>query len=189
LGQRYYREFQLRQATACLNAGGVLAYPTEAIWGLGCNPFDQDATLRLLEIKQRPVGKGLILVASSIDQLGSLLLPLTDAQLGRVASSWPGPTTWLIPDTNNVVPWWIKGDYSSVAVRVSAHPQVSALCRCFGGPIVSTSANRAGARPAKTALAVQRQMGMQVDGIFCGRLGGSTSPSTIIDVVTGQVLR
>lgn len=189
MAQRYHREFQLRQATACLNAGGVLAYPTEAIWGLGCNPFDQDATLRLLEIKQRPVDKGLILVASSIDQLGSLLLPLTDAQRSRVGASWPGPTTWLIPDTNNIVPWWIKGAHTAVAVRVSAHSQVSALCRYFGGPIVSTSANRAGQPPAKTALAVQRQMGGQVDKIFNGRLGGSTSPSTIIDVVTGQVMR
>lgn len=189
MGQRFDRNWQLKKAAHCLSFGGVLAYPTEAIWGLGCDPFNQEATLRLLQIKQRPVEKGLILVASSVDQVAPLLASLTDAQFNCVLGSWPGPTTWLIPDENNIIPWWIKGDHSSVAVRVSAHAQVNALCRRFGGPIVSTSANRAGAKPVKTALAVQKQMGKQVDGIFNGRLGDANKPSTIIDVVTGQTFR
>lgn len=189
MGDRYDRSWQLKKVSQCLYAGGVIAYPTEAIWGLGCDPYNRAATYRLLQIKQRPVHKGLILVASSPDQLEPLLASLNPTQLSRVLASWPGPTTWLIPDHHNCIPSWVKGMHSSVAIRVSAHPQVSAMCHHFGGPIVSTSANRAGASPAKTAIAVQKQMGNRLDGIFFGQLGDSHNPSTIIDAVTGQVFR
>ncbi|MDX1491357.1 MAG: Sua5/YciO/YrdC/YwlC family protein [Pseudohongiellaceae bacterium] len=189
MGQYRSRGMKLKRAVTCIRAGGVLAYPTEAIWGLGCDPFDRDACLRLLAIKKRPVEKGLILVAANTEQVAPLLDSLSPAQANQVLASWPGPTTWLIPDHNNLIPWWVKGEHTSVAVRVSAHPQVEALCREFGGPIVSTSANRAGLRPAKTALMVQKQMGNQVDCIFRANLGGSKEPSTIIDAVTGKVLR
>lgn len=169
--------------------GKVLAYPTEAIWGLGCDPENEEATMRLLAIKRRPVEKGLILVASSISQVEYLLAGLSRKQRTQIAASWPGPTTWLIPDTDHHVPYWIKGEHESVAVRVTAHPLVAALCEAFGGPVVSTSANRSNHPPARSALQVHKHLGKDIDGILHGCLGGQSRPSTIIDALTGTVLR
>lgn len=181
--------WQVTQAANRLLDGEVLAYPTESVWGLGCDPENKEATLRLLQIKDRPATKGLILVAGSIDQIAELLYPLSPSQRKRILATWPGPTTWLVPDLNDVIPPWIKGCHDSVAVRVSAHPLVAALCQQFGGPLVSTSANKAGKHPAKTSLQVVKQLGRDIDGLLHGRLGDSERPSRIIDLLSGQVLR
>lgn len=181
--------WQVTQAANSLLNGEVLAYPTEAVWGLGCDPENKAATLRLLQIKERPVAKGLILVAGCIDQLQDLLEPLTTAQKKQLLATWPGPNTWLVPDYNDLIPNWIKGEHDSVAVRVSAHPLVVALCLQFGGPLVSTSANKAGQHPAKTALQVVKRLGREIDGILHGKLGDGKKPSKIIDLLSGQVLR
>lgn len=181
--------WQVKQAANRLLNGEVLAYPTEAVWGLGCDPENAAATMRLLEIKSRPVHKGLILVAGSVDQVEFLLDALTPAQRKKILASWPGPTTWLIPDENEIVPWWIKGDHASVAVRVSAHPLVASLCSSFGGPIVSTSANKAGQRPARTALQVIKHIGREIDGMLHGSLGSERNPSRIVDLLSDKVLR
>ncbi|MGB4246607.1 MAG: Sua5/YciO/YrdC/YwlC family protein [Pseudohongiellaceae bacterium] len=181
--------WQVRQAANRLLNGEVLAYPTEAVWGLGCDPENESATMRLLAIKNRPVHKGLILVAGSVDQVDFLLETLTPAQRTKILATWPGPTTWLIPDYDEMIPWWIKGDHASVAVRVSAHPLVASLCLAFGGPIVSTSANKAGQRPARTALNVIKHMGQEIDGMLCGSLGSEQKPSRIVDLLSDTVLR
>ena len=181
--------WQVKQAANRMLSGEVLAYPTEAVWGLGCDPENQAATMRLLEIKNRPVHKGLILVAGSAVQVEFLLDALTPAQRKKILATWPGPTTWLIPDDGAMIPWWIKGDHSSVAVRVSAHPLVASLCMAFGGPIVSTSANKAGQPPAKTALKVVKQMGWEIDGLLYGSLGSERSPSRILDLLSDAVVR
>lgn len=180
---------RVKQAARCLAAGGIVAYPTEAVWGLGCDPMNQEATLTLLQIKGRPVEKGMILVAASAGQLSPLLDPLTRGQRRALADTWPGPVTWVIPDPEGIVPWWIRGDHASVAVRVSAHPVVKALCTAFGGPVVSTSANRAGQQPARTRLQVLSRLGASTDLVLPGALGKETRPSTIRDLVTGRVLR
>lgn len=181
--------WNVTQAANSLLNGEVLAYPTEAVWGLGCDPENKAATLRLLQIKNRPVAKGLILVAGSVEQIVDLLDPLTPSQRKRMLATWPGPNTWLVPDYNQLIPGWIKGEHDSVAVRVSAHPLVVALCLRFGGPLVSTSANKAGQRPAKTALQVVKHMGREIDGMLHGRLGEGAKPSRIIDLLSGQILR
>lgn len=181
--------WKIRQAALQLLDGKVLAYPTEAIWGLGCDPDNETATMCLLDIKRRPVEKGLILVASSISQIEHLLTGLSTRQRQKVVASWPGPTTWLLPDSDNQIPFWIKGEHESVAVRVTAHPLVASLCEAFGGPVVSTSANRSDQLPARSALQVMKHLGRDIDGILHGRLGGQTRPSTIIDALTGNVLR
>lgn len=180
---------RIKQAARCLAAGGIVAYPTEAVWGLGCDPMNQEAALNLLQIKGRPVGKGMILVAASTGQLSPLLAPLSVEQRRMLADSWPGPVTWVVPDPDAVVPWWIRGDHASVAVRVSAHPIVKALCMAFGGPVVSTSANRAGQQPARTRLQVLKRLGNAPDLVLPGALGKQSRPSTIRDLVTGRVLR
>jgi L-threonylcarbamoyladenylate synthase len=175
-------------AASVVRAGGVIAYPTEAVWGLGCDPWNAEAVYRLLELKQRPAEKGLILVAAHIDQVAGLLDGLSPAQHARLQLSWPGPFTWLIPHQDRVPPW-VTGKHSSVAVRVSAHPVVVALCNAFGGPLISTSANIAGAQSPRERFQVQRYFGDQVDCYVQGRTGGASRASLIRDLLTDQVVR
>lgn len=179
---------RIRRIAQKLHQGAVIAYPTEAVWGLGCDPANPAAVERILELKGRPVSKGLILVAASIDQFAPVLAHLNPAQRRTLEAAWPGPVTWIVPD-GGLIPRWIRGDHSAVAMRVSAHPVVAGLCRAFGGPIVSTSANRAGMREARDATTVHRQFGPAVDAIAPGRVGKSARPSEIRDLLTGVVLR
>ncbi|GAA5315982.1 MAG: Sua5/YciO/YrdC/YwlC family protein [Candidatus Pelagadaptatus aseana] len=178
------------QRTADLMWGGaVIAYPTEAVWGLGCAPHDEQAVYRILALKKRSMSKGLILVASSMAQIEYLLRPLSEDQRQQMAASWPGPVTWLIPDLEDQVPDWIKGQFDSVAVRVTDHPLVCGLCDAFGGPIVSTSANPQGLQPALEGWQVRRYFGDSVDVITPGRVGGNANPSEIRDLRTGRIIR
>lgn len=177
-------------AASRLRTGAVLAYPTEAVWGLGCDPFDSAAVQRLLALKERPVDKGLILIAATRTQLEGLLDwdAVPAAWRAQVEASWPGPNTWVVPASPRVPPW-IRGAHAGVAVRVSAHPVVVALCEAFGGPLVSTSANPAGA-PAPAALeALDAGLRARLDGIVDGVTGGLERPTVIRDAVTGDALR
>ncbi|RYZ87584.1 MAG: tRNA threonylcarbamoyladenosine biosynthesis protein RimN [Moraxellaceae bacterium] len=179
---------RIRYAATQLWQGGVVAYPTEAVWGLGCNPFNEQAVMRLLELKDRPVGKGLILVAAGIEYFEPFISHLNDIQRQRIKNTWPGPVTWLVPK-NELVPKWISGDYTGVALRVTNHPVAAGLSRAFGAPIVSTSCNLQGRPPAKTAFDVRKYFGDDLDAITSGTVGDSTSPSEIRDLMTGQIVR
>lgn len=183
------RHLGIQQAARTLEEGGVIAYPTEAVWGLGCSPQDEEAVLRLLATKQRDYDKGLILVAANIEQFSSYLQPLSSAQQLKLTEGWPGPITWLVPDLNNLVPKWIKGRHQSVALRVSAHPVVSGLCHAFGGPIVSTSANPQGKQPALHQWQVHRYFGDSLDMVTPGRIGTQTKPTEIRDLISGEQVR
>lgn len=178
----------LEEAVAALRTGGVIAYPTEAVWGLGCDPDDEAALARLLRLKQRDPAKGVILVAASIEQVAPWLEGVPEALRATLAASWPGPTTFLVPD-NGRAHALVRGDHDRVALRVSDHPLVVALCEAFGGPLVSTSANRAGGSPAMSADEVRRVFGEALDAVLEGELGGLLRPSTIRDLATGRVLR
>ncbi|CAM3347467.1 L-threonylcarbamoyladenylate synthase [Halomonas lysinitropha] len=178
----------LDEAVAALHAGGVIAYPTEAVWGLGCDPDDDAALTRLLHLKAREPAKGVILVAANIGQFAPWLEGLPADQQASLAASWPGPQTWLVPD-NGRSRALVRGDHDRVALRVSDHPLVVALCEAFGGPVVSTSANRAGEPPAMSAEQVRAAFGDELDAVLDGPLGGLERPSTIRDLVTGRVLR
>lgn len=182
------RDFRIEQAAAVLAAGGVVAYPTEAVWGLGCDPWNEQSVARLLQLKVRSVDKGLILIAASQDQLDWLLHDLSQAQRSRLQLSWPGPTTWLVPHSGRVPPW-VCGAHDSVAVRVSAHPVVQKLCLAWGGPLVSTSANVSGTQAAREQFQVRRYFGDAVDALVPGSTGNSERPSTIRDLVTDRVIR
>lgn len=178
------------EAARVLHRGGVIAYPTEAVWGLGCDPFDETAVTRLLALKQRAVEKGLILIAASRDQFAGLLAwhELPAERLQAVFATWPGPHTWVAPASGRV-PRWITGAYDTVAVRVSAHRAVIALCAAFDGPLVSTSANRAGAAPARLRSQLDPAMLAQLDGIFEGDTGGLAQPTEIRDARSGALVR
>ncbi len=177
-------------AARLLRQGGVIAYPTEAVWGLGCDPFNETAVRRLLAIKQRPVDKGLILIAGQLHLLRPLLEldALPASRLDDVLATWPGPHTWTLPASPRT-PSWITGQHASLAVRVSAHPGVIALCEAFGGPVVSTSANLAGQPPARTREALAPELLVQLDGVMEGETGGLERPTQIRDAMTGQHYR
>jgi len=175
---------ELQHAAHILKQGGIVAYATEYCFGLGCDPFNRDAVLRLLRLKRRPVKKGLIVLAAHTGQLA----PYLDDLPPPVAASWPGPHTWLLiprPD----VPGWITGRHAKIAARVTAHAQAAALCRAAGMAIVSTSANRAGQMPARTCREVARRFGKRVDYILPGRVGEARMPTPIRDAVSGRLTR
>jgi L-threonylcarbamoyladenylate synthase len=178
------------EAARVLHRGGVIAYPTEAVWGLGCDAFNEGAVTRLLALKQRAVAKGLILIAGALDQFDGLLdwdaLPSDRSE--AVVASWPGPHTWVVPASSRV-PHWITGGHDGVAVRVSAHPGVIALCAACGGPLVSTSANPAGASPPKALADFDPALLAQLDGVVAGDIGVLASPTEIRDARSGAMLR
>ena len=180
----------IAEAAATLRSGGVIAYPTEAVWGLGCDPSDQPAVLRLLAIKQRPVEKGLILIAADFGQIVSCidLAALPAARLAEVRASWPGANTWVLP-ASAAAPRWITGAHAGIAVRVSAHPTVVALCRACGGPLVSTSANLAGAPTAFRREQLDPAVLAAIDGVSEGETGGLDQPTPIRDALSGHVFR
>lgn len=168
--------------------GGVAAYPTEACFGLGCDPRDARAVRRILSLKRRSPHQGLILAAATLVQLRPYLDPSAASLLHEPLATWPGPVTWILP-ASRFTPRWITGAHDSVAVRVSACRDVVSLCRAFGGAIVSTSANPHGAPPARTVHDVRRYFGRRIDALVIGRVGGLANPTEIRDAATGAVLR
>lgn len=167
----------------------VIAYPTEAVFGLGCDPDSELAIQTLLNLKQRAPEKGLILVAANFGQLQPYVNEslLSEAQRQAVLQSWPGPVTWIMPKQPNVLEV-LSGQFDTLAVRVSAHPVVQALCQAFGKPIVSTSANLSGYAPCLTAKAVHQQFG-DAFPVLDGQVGGSDKPTEIRHSLTNQIIR
>lgn len=171
-----------------LHAGGVIAYPTESVWGLGCDPWRPEAVARLWGIKRRDPGKGLILIAGEWAHVAPWLQELDDLQQQLLRASWPGPVTWLVPVLEEF-PVWLRGRHDSIALRVSAHPGVKALCHAFGGPLVSTSANHAGEPAARSIFEVRQRFGDDLDYILPGRLGGLARPTEIRDLRSRRIIR
>jgi len=180
--------WQLRMAARSVRAGGVIAYPTEAVYGLGCDPLDGAAVMRLLEIKQRPLAQGLILIGADLAQLSPYAGPVPASVMKRIQTTWPGPVTWLLPAAPGV-PYWLCGAHKTIAVRVTAHPIAAALCRAAGYALVSTSANRHRQPAARTALQVERHLGAKLDYILNGAVGPQRRPSEIRDAQSGRVVR
>lgn len=179
---------RLRLAARIMRQGGVVAYPTEAVFGLGCDPWNGEAVTRLLAMKRRDVAKGLILIAADISQLDPFVERLPEDRMAEIRASWPGPNTWLLP-ARPTTPRWLTGRFDTLAVRVIGHPLAAALCRVYGGALVSTSANQASHRPARTALQVRLALAEGPDAILVGDCVGSSQPSCIRDGRTGRVLR
>lgn len=178
---------RLRRAVVELKAGATVAYPTEAVYGLGCDPWNPNAVARVMDLKGRPKGKSFILIAADLGQLGGLIAPLDEATRERLQATWPGPVTWVVPAAVTA-PAWLLGSDRTLAVRVTAHPLAAALCRAFGGALISTSANPSGKSPARSALRVRRYFGTAV-GLLAGPLGRDPKPTAIYDVRSGRRLR
>ena len=181
---------ELGAAAALLRAGGVLAYPTEAVFGLGCDPHDQVAFERLFALKQRPSTQGVLLIAADFGQVERYID--TSAVPGevwqQVRASWPGPHTWIFPRSPDV-PDWVAGSHSGIALRVTAHEPAAALCRAYGGALVSSSANPHGQPPARNANVVAEYFGDALDGLLDAPLGGQSSPTVIRDALSGAIIR
>ncbi|MEO0367303.1 MAG: L-threonylcarbamoyladenylate synthase [Pseudomonadota bacterium] len=180
----------LDAAVETIRAGGVIAYPTEHCFGLGCDPFNQVAVERILQIKQRSSAQGVIVIGSERDQFQHLAdfsaLPATT--LAEIERDWPGPFTWLIPK-QATAPEWISGQHASVAVRVTANRVCRELLTKLAAPLVSTSANRHGEPALLTAQDCLDELGEELDLIVNTPVGGDSQPSTIKDSLSGAQVR
>lgn len=183
-----YQE-SLTRCISALNDGKVIAYPTEAVFGLGCDPDNQQAVEKLLLLKQRPVEKGLILIASSYEQLRPYIAvnEISELQEKRMLGHWPGPVTFVVPASSRT-PKWITGKFESIAIRVTDHPVARQLCESVGKPLVSTSANLSGQPPARVWSEVIAQFGHDFD-VVNAATGGRENPSEIRNALTGERIR
>lgn len=178
----------LAAAVAALRQGGVIAYPTEAVFGLGCDPFDAAAVARLFALKQRPAAQGVLLIAADFAQVEKFIGAAPAAAVARARASWPGPQTWVLPRSAQT-PSWLAGAHAGIALRVTAHALAAQLCHAFGGAIVSTSANRHGQPAARTAAEVRSAFGSELAYILEGPTGGLERPTPIRDAIDGQIIR
>lgn len=175
-------------AITCLRAGGIIAYPTEGVYGLGCDPFNKDAVTRLLSLKQRKPEQGLILIAAKWSDVEHLSQPIPPNTLAQALQPQSTPTTWLFPASDQV-PAWISGKHNSIAIRFTTHPQAQQLCQEYGQAIVSTSANLHGQPTLNDPSAIEQQWGEAISYILPGKLGNTAKPSQIRDILTGEILR
>ncbi|MGA9573425.1 MAG: Sua5/YciO/YrdC/YwlC family protein [Lysobacterales bacterium] len=171
-----------------LHAGQVIAYPTEAVYGLGCDPCNETAVRHLLALKGRHESAGLVLIASGIGQLRPWISDVDQALLDKAMQTWPGPVTWLFPRASGV-PDYVAGEHDTVAVRITAHQPSRALCKAFGAALISTSANPTTNLPARSAAEVRKYFGSGLAGILAGELGDGKKPSEIRDLFSGKIIR
>ena len=176
-----------RRIAAYLRRGGLIAYPTESCYGLGCDPASRKAVLRLLKLKQRPQHKGLIMIAASYRQVTRYLQPLTPAEQAKLQHDGAQAITYLMPAKRSC-PRWLHGAHDTLAVRLTVHRQAAQLCRSVNSALVSTSANRSGQRPARTYAQCQRLFGRKV-WVLPGRVGKRKKPSTIRAWVGNKIVR
>lgn len=179
---------EVSQAVQLVQAGKVIAYPTEAVYGLGCDPMNERAVSALLSLKQRGREGGLIVIGSSLEQFEGLVQALTTEQLEPALSSWPGPFTWLLPVATGC-PEWIRGARQSVAIRISRHTVCRRLCELLDGPLVSTSANPRAEPAARTVEQVQEYFHDGLAGVVRGEPGGLDQPTPIRDLLSGKIIR
>jgi L-threonylcarbamoyladenylate synthase len=179
---------QICRAAELLQQQAVVAYPTESVWGLGCDPQSASAVEKILQLKKRNVDKGLILIADCVERFKPFLVGLDDEYLRRFQAPRAKPTTWLVPN-NGTAPLWISGGRDTLALRITAHPIAAALCTAFGGPLVSTSANPQGLPAAKSALEVENYFGAAIDAQAPGRVGEALNPSEIRYLISGEIVR
>lgn len=171
-----------------LRAGQVIAYPTEAVYGLGCDPHNESAVRKLLSLKGRQESAGLVLIASEFAQIDPWVAAVEPSLIDKAMQTWPGPVTWLFPRAAGV-PDYVAGKHATVAVRITAHGPSRALCAAFGSALISTSANPTTAPPARSATQVEDYFASEIAGILAGELGDGKKPSEIRDLISGKIIR
>lgn len=183
----YYSNRLLEQVKQHLKQGGIIAYPTESCYGLGCDPFNYKAISKLIRLKGRANNKGLIVIASNLSQLHNLIKPLSLDDLNKLKTYWPGFYSIILPVKANV-PSNLTGKHRKIAVRITKHELVRQLCDSINMSLVSTSANYSGQCSIKTYKKCLSQFGSQVM-VLPGNTSFAKCPSTIIDWETKKVLR
>ncbi|TDR23787.1 L-threonylcarbamoyladenylate synthase [Marinicella litoralis] len=178
----------IEQAVLAINHGGTVVYPTEGVFGLGCDFRNEQSVHKILKLKQRSVDKGLVLIASHVQQILPLIQPENRSDLARALKTWPGHHTWIFPKSKSV-PAWISGEFQTVAVRVSAHPAVKMLCDQLNSALVSTSANKSNQSTPSTIAEQTQLWGDAVDYYLDLPLGGSNQPSSIQLASNGSAIR
>lgn len=198
-----FDDSQLSEIQQFLQAGNLLAYPTEAVWGIGCDPFNKTAAKQILTIKHRPIEKGMIVVTGNIANIQPFLQPLAQNLVDTITASWQSnaqqATTWLLPipnDLKNTIPSWITGGRDSLAIRVISHPVIAKLCNTIAaqdprnpfGFLISTSCNPSGLSPAIDFASAYQYFGDTI-GYLRGETLGFIRPSQIFDALTQQQVR
>jgi L-threonylcarbamoyladenylate synthase len=171
-----------------LRKGNIIAYPTEAVYGLGCDPHNESAIRKLLDLKARSESAGFVLIASDFEQLNPWVDDVEPELITKARQSWPGPVTWLFPRAPQVGNM-VAGDHTTIAVRITAHEPSRALCKAFGSALISSSANTHASEPARSAEQVEDYFGNQLGGILAGPLGEPGRPSEIRDLLSGNIIR
>lgn len=179
--------FSIRRAAEILDAGGVIAYPTEGVYGIGCRPDNLEAVSRVIDIKGRKAGAGLILIAPDADMFADWIAP-TAIELERLRKPTNTPVSWIVTAAGHLDPA-LTGGRQTLAVRVVNHPVVRRLCYATSSALVSTSANRSGHRAAKTAFQARCWLGNELDYVISGPLGNASGPSEIRVAQSNQVIR
>ena len=174
----------ISQAQVILQHGGVLAYSTETVLGLGCDPNNQDATNKILWLKNRAAENGLIVLVDELKTLQNLTQPLSQEQLAKITAA--KNTTWLVPAKHSV-PTWVRGDHEKLAIRITQHTTAKPLS-CATEGIISTSANISTYKTLVSQDEIRDWFGPHVDYIVIGE-AGSEKPSQIKDLLTGEVIR
>jgi len=172
-----------------LNNKNVIAYPTESMFGLGCDPTSEEAVKKLLILKKRSIKKGLILVASQYDQIKMYIneSKISIRKKNQMFLHWPGPFTFLVP-ANSSAPYWLTGSFNTVAVRISNHFCIKKLCDSFGKALISTSANITNMVPCLTPEEVFKCFGKNFP-LLNGKIGNEKYPSKIINIINGKLIR
>ena len=179
--------WQLERIERVIRRGGIIAYPTESVFGLGCDPDQLQALEKIVRIKKRSPEKGLIILVSDIKQALPYIQPLTQTQITQINHAQSRATTWLIPRQPDVS-ILLCGSHDRLAVRLTQHPIARAICEFTNQALVSTSCNLSNKPEMKTALEVRNKLGTLLDLVITGSCGGQ-KPSQIIDLVSGRVLR
>jgi L-threonylcarbamoyladenylate synthase len=190
----YQASLAIKKACRDLKTGRLIAYPTEAVFGIGCDALNRKALCKLRKIKNRDRHKGFIVLCSSVSQLQKNIpaISLGTAQWELLGQAQAYPTTWLLPVNNRVrndIDSLLIGHNKTLAVRITHHPVAKTLCEQLGRPLVSSSANKAGAKPAKNMLMVRKNFRAQLNGYLNGPLGNAKGPSQIIDITSGKIIR
>ncbi len=171
-----------------LRAGHIIAYPTEAVYGLGCDPGNEPAIRKLLSLKGRQASAGFVLIASEYSQLLPWISDIDDSLKNKAMQTWPGPVTWLFPRAKDVSDY-VAGKHETIAVRITAHQPSRDLCAAFGSALISSSANHTATRPARCTAEVEDYFGHKLGGTLAGPLGGAERPSEIRDLLSGKIIR
>ena len=179
--------FSLALASRHIHAGGIIAYPTESVIGLGCDPLNENAVNKILSLKNRSVDKGLILISGHLEQLLPFI-NITEKQFEKLNKTRSKPLTWLV-EASPLTPLWITGRHQKVAIRITEHQLARQLCQVTGYPLVSTSANASGHQPAKTLLRTRQYFSDHIDFYLPGNIDGFNKPSEIRDLDSDLIIR